>query len=362
MTERRRNRCLSMTALSLVIVLLVSLSSTVRQPPVSADSGSGIEGPSSILHSVSNPRRPPIKITGWIHEVTPDYCLIGDHKLCFDPASPIAGNVRVGTYAMARARIDEQGQLRAENVAVLPSPSAESNPAPGEVARRQDEPSASDGWAVVAQPPPPAGEPGYTIEFRGLIQEVDPRYWIVDHRMVFVTDRTSIQGTPEVDALAEVKGTLLFEDIVLAKSIKVIMPGAHAEVEFEGIIQSISEDMWVVNGATVRISPVTVIQGTPVVGAIAEVLGVLQPDDSVLALQIVVTYPGLPALSDAEGLVESIEDTEWVVGGTVVSIDGNTFIDDSRAPAEVGMWALVRGLPQPDGSLLALRIRLSRPD
>jgi hypothetical protein len=184
----------------------------------------------------------------------------------------------------------------------------------------------------------------------------------VDHHMVFVTDRTSIQGTPEIDALAEVKGTLLFEDIVLAKSIRVITPGAHAEVEFEGIIQSISEDVWVVNGATVRISPVTVIQGTPAVGAIAEVLGVLQPDGSVLAQHIVVTYPGLPALSDVEGLVESIEDTEWVVGGTVVSIDGNTFIDDSRAPAEVGMWALVRGLPQQDGSLLALRIRLSRPD
>jgi hypothetical protein len=358
-----------MTALSLLIVLLVSLSSTVRQHPVSADSGPGIEGPSSTLHSISNPRRPPVKITGWIHETTPTYCLIGDHKLCFDPASPIAGNVRVGVYAMARARIDAQGQLHAENVAVLPPPggsnvppSAELGPPPGEVGRAQDDSSASVGWAVAAQPPPPAGETGYTIEFRGLIEEIDARYWIVDHRMVFVTDRTDIQGTPEVEALAEVKGTLLFEGIVLAKSIKVITPGAHAEVEFEGIIQSFSEDMWVVNGATVRISPVTVIQGTPAVGAIAEVLGVLQPDDSVLALQIVVTYPGLPALSDVEGLVESIEDTEWVVGGTVVSIDGNTFIDDSRAPAEVGMWALVRGLPQQDGSLLALRIRLSRPD
>jgi hypothetical protein len=271
-------------------------------------------------------------------------------------------------YASARARVDEQGQLHAENVAVLPSPrgfvpaSAELGPPSGEVGRGQGDSSTSVRRGVAAQPPPPAGEPGYTIEFRGLIQEVDPRYWIVDHRMVFVTDRTSIQGTPELDALAEVKGTLLFEDIVLAKSIKVITPGAHAEVEFEGIIQSISEDMWVVNGATVRISPVTVIQGTPAVGAIAEVLGVLQPDDSVLAQQIVVTYPGLPALSDVEGLVESIGDTQWVVGGTVVSIDGNTFIDDSRAPAEVGMWALVRGFPQQDGSLLALRIRLSRPD
>jgi len=45
----------------------------------------------------------------------------------------------------------------------------------------------------------------------------------------------------------------------------------------------------------------------------------------------------------------------------VVFVDEQTFIDDSRAPAEVGMWAQVRARRLRDGSLLALRIRLTRP-
>ena len=59
--------------------------------------------------------------------------------------------------------------------------------------------------------------------------------------------------------------------------------------------------------------------------------------------------------------VTMIEPTHWVVGVRVVFIDERTFIDDSRAPAEVGMWAQVRAQRLRDGSLLALRIRITRP-
>jgi len=290
--------------------------------------------------NVSATRRPSVKITGWVREIAATHLLVGDHKLCIDPASTIADDARVGVYAVAKAWLDEQGQLHAEDVAVLPLP---------EQAR-----------GVSVQPP--GDLPGYAFEFRGVIQEIQPRYWIVGNRLVFITDRTVIRGRPEVDALAEVKGMLLFENIVLAKTIKVTMPGAYAEVEFEGIIESMSEDSWVVNGVTVMISPVTVIQGTPAFGLVAEVQGVLQPDSTVLAEQITVRDPDFMPHIDIEGIVESIEATQWVVAGTTVLIDGNTFIDESRAPAEVGVWAQVRALSQRDGSLLALRILLSRPD
>jgi len=180
--------------------------------------------------------------------------------------------------------------------------------------------------------------------------------------MVLITDRTLIEGQPQLDALAEVKGMQLFQDTVLARSIKVSVPTAYAEVEFEGTIESVAESAWMVEGNLVRISPGTVIEGTPAVGAVAEVQGVLQPDETVLAQRIIVTHPGMGLMSELEGLVESIEPMQWVVAGTPVLIDSGTFIDDSRAPAEVGMWALVRGLPEPGGSLLAVRIRLARPD
>jgi len=347
MSECRRNRCFYMLVLSLAVIVLFSLIGVVKQHPVSADSGSKAAGPSSIRHSMGETRRPPVKITGWIYETTATHLLIGDQMLYMDPASPTAGRIEEGMYGIARATVDGEGQLHGEDLSILPLPGGYTIP--------------SSVWHGVSVQPP-EGSPGHAIEFRGIIHEIDPRYWIVDNRMVFITARTSIEGRPEIDALAEVKGVLLYGEIVLANSIKVTTPGAYAEVEFEGIIESVSEDAWIVDGITVTISPVTIIEGTPAVGAIAEVRGVLQPDDSVLAQQIIVTYPGIGFVSDVEGLVESIEATHWVIAGTTVRIDNNTFIDDSRAPAEVGMWALARGFPQQDGALLAVRIRLSRPD
>jgi hypothetical protein len=347
MSPSKLGRYLSMTILSLAVVVLAALGGLPRQGPVSADSTSEAVRVGSLQDGVNAPRRPVVKITGWIREIAPAHLLIGDHALLVEAASRVAGDARVGLYAMATAKADDRGQLHARAVYLLPPP------------RKWQDLAAL--WAGDSAQPP-SDTSGYPIEFRGIIAELDPRYWLVDGRMVLITDRTLIEGQPQLEALAEVKGMQLFQDTVLARTIKVSVPTAYAEVEFEGTIESLAESAWVVEGNLVRINPGTVIEGTPAVGAIAEVQGVLQPDEAVLAQRIIVTHPGMGLMSGLEGLVESIEPMQWVVAGTPVSIDSGTFIDDSRAPAEVGMWALVRGLSEPGGSLLAVRIRLVRPD
>ena len=318
-----------LAVLSLAIVLVVSMSGLIRNPSVSADGQTGLlEARRPVEGAIDLTRRPRVKFSGWIGESSADRWRIGDRLLRVDPNFPIDGSVQAGRYATVIARVDDEGGLLAESVSLQP----------------------------------PSGGIGYTIEFRCLIQEIDVRYWIVCNRVVLITENTSIQGRPEIGALAEVKGIRLTGDTVLAKSIKVAVPGAFAEVEFEGAIESLAEDVWMVNGNTVAISPVTVIRGVPELGLLAEVKGVLQPDGSVLAILITVKGPGLTSQMDIEGLVEKIEATYWMVAGTKVFIDRNTFIDDSRASAEVGMWAQIRALRRQDQSLLALRIRLSRPD
>ncbi len=228
-----------------------------------------------------------------------------------------------------------------------------------------DSPSGSAGSPAIPTRVAPVGVSrspyGYTLEFSGLIQEMDEHYWRVSGRVVLVTESTHVQGTPQVDALAEVKGTRLFHDVVLAKYIKVTRPIPYDPVEFEGVLESLRESTWVVGGVTVTISPITVIRGTPALGLVAEVQGVLQSDGSVGAEQVIIRGPS-PALQiDVAGLVEDIEATRWVVGGTMLYIDDQTLIDDTRAAAEVGMWAEVRAVRRQDASLLASRIRLLRP-
>jgi hypothetical protein len=308
MVKQTRSRDLGLAVLSLALILIVSMSASTAY--------------------ALDFRRPRVKITGWISDASTDHWRMDDRVLHIGPDSLIEGDVQSGEYAVVIATVDDDGELHAENVSLQP----------------------------------PSGGVGYTIEFRCLIQEIDPRYWIVCNRVVLITENTTIQGRPEIGSLAEVKGIRMAGDAVLARSIRVVVASAYAEVEFEGAIESVADTVWTVNGITVTLSPVTVIRGVPEMGRAAEVKGALQPDGSVLAQVITVKGAESTTQVDIEGLVEEIEATSWLVAGTRVAIGTSTFIDDSRAPAEVGMWAQIRALRRQDGSLLALRIRLSRPD
>ncbi|OQB28075.1 MAG: hypothetical protein BWY10_00743 [Chloroflexi bacterium ADurb.Bin180] len=273
-------------------------------------------------------RRPLVKLSGPVELLHPNQWWVDGLPLRIDPATaPAAATVR-GAEALVVASVDDGGLLAARSVALRPD----------------------------------AGELGSTVEFRCVIDELEPKYWIVCNRIILVTERTVVEGRPEVGYLATVKAVRLSRDSLLARSIKVSYPDAYAEVEFEGPIQGLGAESWTVNDITVLISPVTEIRGTPQVGQTSQVKGVLQPSGAVLALVIVVKGAGSGSQVDLEGLVESIASDQWVVGGVTVAIGPQTFIDESRAPAEVGAKAQVRALRLQSGSLLALRIRLLRPD
>ena len=323
-------RDLRWAILSLAVILTVAMSSSTAYSSVSADGQSTVSeaaSPPVVGQAIDLRRRPRVKITGWISSTRTDLWQVGDRVLHIGPDSIIDDSAQAGRYAVVIAEVDDDGRLHAKNLLLEPTSGI-----------------------------------GYTMEFRCLIQEINMRYWMVCNRVVLIAENTSIQGQPEIGSLAEVKGIRLTADTILARNVRVVVPSAYAEVEFEGPIESVGDDVWTVNGITVGISPVTVIRGAPAPGLGAEVKGALQPDGSVLAQLVTVKGAGLTTQVDIEGLVESIEATDWLVAGRQVFIGPSTFIDDSRAPAEVGMWAQVRALRRQDGSLLALRIRLSRPD
>jgi len=346
MSNRWQGRLRSVLLLALLGLILAATGGWVQQASVRAQ---------CLADDAAGMRCPTVKVVGWVKELDAAQVQVGDRTLYLDSGSVGVDQIQVGHFVSATARLGDGGRLILLTIAIRPLPQL-----PEDMLETVAAAGALIGQPLPAQPP---DDPlGYALEFRGLIQEIDPRYWIVGDRMVFVTQRTDIEGYPDVGALAEVKGMLLFQDSVLAHSIRIIVPSALEEVEFEGIIDSLSEDVWVVGGTVVRIGARTVVDGTPGVGAIAQVRGILQPDASVLAQQIVIQYPGMSFLAEVEGPVESIGGSQWVIAGTVVLIDSGTLIDDSRAPAEVGMYALARGYPQPGGALLAVRIRLSRPD
>jgi hypothetical protein len=138
----------------------------------------------------------------------------------------------------------------------------------------------------IARPPPAPEQP---FEFQGLIESWSATQWVVGGHALIVNGDTAIQGGPQKGLLAEVKALRQSDGSLLAKNIVVRLP--TEEVQFEGVIQAISAGEWVIEGVIVRIDAQTQISGTPTVGAVAEVQGLLLPDGAVLGRRIEVQSP-----------------------------------------------------------------------
>jgi len=219
-------------------------------------------------------------------------------------------------------------------------------------------------------------------------------------RAVTVTSTTEIRdegarrvlGDLRVGDQVEVRG-LVFGAAVVATRIDLKVPAAPpgpnppapnptpppgAEAEFTGTISSISSAApgatLIVAGRTVRTNGNTLVRrrGDPVgfdrlrVGQVVEVRGTSQPDGSVLANRITIEEE-LDQEVEFTGTIASISDSRpgatLVVAGRTVRTNTNTVVRRRGDPVgfdrmRVGQRVEIKGLQQPDGSVLATRITL----
>lgn len=142
----------------------------------------------------------------------------------------------------------------------------------------------------------PAERPPEGYEFQGIIESFNEAEWIISGNFVRIIGTTVIEGTPVVGWVAQVRALRYPSGALVATFIKVIEPVVI--VQFEGIIESVAPNQWVVDGQTLLITPDTQIEGTPVVGGIAEIEAVLKPDGSLVARWIRVHQPPTPSPTD----------------------------------------------------------------
>jgi hypothetical protein len=162
------------------------------------------------------------------------------------------------------------------------------------IATRQEDGSLLALEITIEQAEPPAEQP---FEFQGLIDSWSSTQWVIGSYTVIITVDTRIEGTPQKGLLAEVKALRRADGTLIARQIVIQLP--QEEVQFEGVIQSISPTEWVVEGVIVRIDAQTVIEGTPAVGQTAEVQGLLLPDGAVLGRRIIVQTSATPTPTPA---------------------------------------------------------------
>jgi hypothetical protein len=146
-----------------------------------------------------------------------------------------------------------------------------------------------------------ADQPPQAIEFSGLIEEISGDSWLVAGRRVQIVAETVIEGAARVGAVVHVKADQYADGRLVAKRITV-QSDVEQVVQFEGIIQSIGEDRWVVAGQELVIDEHTDISGDPVIGAVAEVEAVVRADGSRLArsIRVKATPSPEPSLTPTE--------------------------------------------------------------
>ncbi len=137
------------------------------------------------------------------------------------------------------------------------------------------------------------------------------------------------------------------------------------QVKFTGVVESIADDVWLVDGTSVMISDFTEIHDGIVVGDLVEVRAMISMDGALTALEIEPS-DGLDNTNDNAnedgavrftGIVESIGPDAWVVDGMTIGITPDTDIRDVIA---VGDPVEVRAIENPDGTLTATRIELAK--
>ncbi len=192
------------------------------------------------------------------------------------------------------------------------------------------------------------------VTFSGVLYSKSGSIWKIGNRDVVVTDKTEVQVaqgvTLETGKWAIVEATRKPDGRWVARKIVVTKSPRAVQINLQGEILSISGDIWNVGGTTILVPASATIHGTPRVGDLALVSAVRQPDGTVVASEVTIRTREEVTF---EGIITSISDSQWVVGGIVVKITPNTRID---GVPEKGSRAQVMGWQNRDGSVEATHI------
>ena len=118
-------------------------------------------------------------------------------------------------------------------------------------------------------------------------------------------------------------------------------------ISFEGVVEQISAERWLVSGIQVQVSSDTQMIGEITLGTLVEVEGSTEVEGYVTALEIHLRE------FQISGLVEAIGQQEWMISGVRINITSETQISPGVAEGEV-VLVLVRSFDDQTWTAMAI--------
>ncbi|MBI4284087.1 MAG: hypothetical protein HY663_06425 [Chloroflexi bacterium] len=207
----------------------------------------------------------------------------------------------------------------------------------------------------------------------GTVSQVSATAWVVDNRTFSVTAATRIDSALGVGSRVRIRFTTLANGSMLATRIQADNRGTGNQDDFQGTVESISADKWVISSQNFTVTAATRIDSGLAVGSKVRVRFNRLADGSRQAIRIEADKRGRDA-GNAEqeekkepreaqenarftGVIESITADKWVIGGKTFTTDNSTKLDNGLS---VGVQAKVEFVTQADGSLLAREIETAK--
>ncbi len=207
----------------------------------------------------------------------------------------------------------------------------------------------------------------------GAVEGLEDGKLIIDGNIVEISDETEFEGEIEIGDEVEIKFRTDDEGRMIAQSVEFSDDDSDddAEVEFSGIVESLSSDVWVIGGQTVLVTLSTEIKGDISEGDSVKVHA--SPDDAgaLVAREI---EPAEGELDDEDsdlddnegddgsevvGVVDSVENGVWTIDGKAyLTVPGSEIEDD----LSVGDVVKVHFSIDDDGSLVVHEIEAAQDD
>ncbi|MBC7235157.1 MAG: hypothetical protein H5T69_04905 [Chloroflexi bacterium] len=205
--------------------------------------------PTATFTPIPPPRDIKVIIEGMVEEMAGGHWRVNGQRIRLSSSVRVneeRARAQVGSWVVVRAVKKPSGELVAEEIEVLRGP----------------------------EPQP--------REFNGEIRAMESDRWVIGKETVLVTRDTEIVGTPMIGLRAYVKAELYPDGRLVARRITV----EEATTEFQGLLQAMDDERWIVAGQEIVIGPETKISGDAEIGALVEVVAVKRADGMWLARSI----------------------------------------------------------------------------
>ncbi len=197
--------------------------------------------------------------------------------------------------------------------------------------------------------------PAFTITGQGELSEKGENAWIIAGQRFVVNEATEVIDNPQIGDIVFVWGHLAADGQNIADRIELVRRSPANQFVLTGIVTEMNEAAWVVAGQTIMLMPETEIDENIALDDKVQVSGVIGPDGTLTATDIV-------RLPDAEGtpfaftgVVQEMGEESWLISGVTVTVDEDTAVSPNIQPGDV---VSVEGLILADPTWLATSIEL----